>query len=68
MLCLFLIYLCIKFKTFTGSLLLSILCFSNDILSLYDFCMTFVYFYAICKRIILEQHECDTFATLTISN
>ena len=40
--------------------------FSNDILSLYDFCMTFVYFYTIYKRIILGQHEWDTFETLTI--
>ena len=28
--------------------------------------MTFVYFYAIYKRIISEQHEWDTFATITI--
>ena len=28
--------------------------------------MTFVYFYTIYKRIISEQHEWDTFTTLTI--
>ena len=44
----------------------SIPCFSNDISSLYDFCMTFVYFYTIYKRIISEQHKWDTFTTLTI--
>ena len=42
----------------------SIQCFSNDISSLYDFCMTFVYFYTIYKRIISEQHKWDTFADI----
>ena len=30
------------------------------------FCMIFDYFYAIYKRIILEQHKWDTFTALTI--
>ena len=47
MICSLHIYLCIRFKIFTGSLLLKHTMFSNDILSLYDFCMTFVHFYAI---------------------
>ena len=44
----------------------SIPCFSNNILFymiLYDICILLCHIY---KRIILEQHEWDTFITLTV--
>ena len=39
------IYLCIRFKILLAAFCTSIPCFYNDILSLYEFCMTFVYYF-----------------------
>ena len=39
------LYVCIRFKILLAAFCKSIPHFSNDILSLYDFCMTFVYYF-----------------------
>ena len=43
--CLLHMYLCIRFKILPAAFCTSIPCSLNDILSLYDFCMTFIYYF-----------------------
>ena len=55
-------YTYISYLGFYWQLIVKHTMFSNDILSLYDSCMTFVYYFLP----YIEQHELDTFTTLTV--